>query len=147
MGRRGGEGHNGQAAIGGRGEEPQRIPSSPPTVADAVPALQDDKVDCAWGERVTDCDPRLPAANDDGLESLYLHRRTRLKARLSIPPAAEIASLTFHQPGRSRRSPSTRYRPSASSVTRGCTATNRSSSGIQLSSASDAFGTRIPDAV
>src|SRR3982751_3612889 len=137
MGRRGGEGHTGQAAIGGRREKPQETPSSPPTVPDAFPGIQDDKVDVACGEMVTDCEPRLPAANDDGLESLYLHRRTKLKARLSIPPAAEIASLTFRQPGRSRRSPSTRYRPSASSVTRGCDTTPRSSSGIQLSSVSD----------
>src|SRR5215211_6184242 len=122
MGRRCGEGHPGQPAVRRWREEAKRIPPLPPTVADPFPGVQDDEVDVARCEMVPDREPRLSAADDDRLESFHPHRRTRLKARLSVPAAAEMASLTFHQPWRSRRSPSTRYCPWASSVTRGCIA-------------------------
>ena len=59
-----------EAIVAGGGEESQRVPPLSPDIANPRLGIQNHEREVSAGEMITDGQPRLAAANDDGLHAL-----------------------------------------------------------------------------
>lgn len=64
-----------EPAVGGRGEEPERVPAPPPRLAGPRLGVEDYEVLAAGGELLADGESGLPAADDDGADAQGQPRR------------------------------------------------------------------------
>ena len=66
-----GESEAGQSGVPCRGEQAKRIPPLTPGIAGALVRVDDQERETAFGQIVSDGEPRLPASDDQSMRACY----------------------------------------------------------------------------